>query len=245
MKMSIQMCRCFLISSNILFAMVGFGLVCLGTWVRIIASVTGFYQISLKTSPFSIGVTVLVITGFLITLAGVLGNLGACSFKISALNAFSGLLSFLIIINIAVGVTAFVKSGQTSDELSELYRKICTSQTRSSNETMILRLLHKTFDCCGIGESIVYESCPEGNSQKQSTFLSCPSVIQDVFNSNAPLVLVGFLGIAGLMMLALVCSVILSRYISKNPASFSGTNSQLERMHMECIGKLCSSLINN
>uniref|UniRef100_A0A9J8CEK8 Tetraspanin n=1 Tax=Cyprinus carpio carpio TaxID=630221 RepID=A0A9J8CEK8_CYPCA len=243
MKMSIQMCRCFLISSNILFAMVGFGLVCLGTWVRIIASVTGFYQISLKTSPFSIGVTVLVITGILITLAGVLGNLGACSFKISALNVFSGLLSFLIIINIAVGVTAFVKSGQTSDELSELYRKIYTSHTRSSNETMILRLLHKTFDCSGIGEQ--RDTCPEGNFQKQSTFLSCPSVIQDVFNSNAPLVLVGFLGIAGLMMLALVCSVILSRYISKNPASSSGTNSQLERMHMECIESLCHSLIDN
>uniref|UniRef100_A0A8C2D1S6 Tetraspanin n=1 Tax=Cyprinus carpio TaxID=7962 RepID=A0A8C2D1S6_CYPCA len=213
--------------------MVGFGLVCLGTWVRITATFTGFYQISLKTSPFSIGVTVLVITGILITLAGVLGNLGACSFKIS----FSGLLSFLIIINIAVGVTAFVKSGQTSDELSELYRKIYTSHTRSSNETMILRLLHKTFDCCGID---VHDTCPEGNSQKQSTFLSCPSVIQDVFNSNAPLVLVGFLGIAGLMMLALVCSVILSRYISKNPASFSGTNSQLELYY---LSKSCLSLL--
>ncbi|XP_026064134.1 tetraspanin-18-like [Carassius auratus] len=222
MKSSIHMCRCFLILSNILFAMVGFGLVYLGIRIWIHAALTGFYQISLKTSPFTIGLTVLIITGTLITLVGLLGNLGACSFKISALNLMS-------------------------DELSEFYRELYTKDPlkRSYNETMILSVLHKTFDCCGIGEWIDYfkDTCPEDFLHEESEFPNCPIVIQDMFNSKAPLVLVGFLGIAGIMMLALVCSVIFSSYISNNPPS-SGTNSELERLHNACIENLLNYLIS-
>ncbi|XP_026112240.1 CD9 antigen-like [Carassius auratus] len=189
----------------------------------------------------------LIITGTLISLVGVLGNLGACSFKISALNLYSGLLCLLIIINIAVGVAAFVRSGQMSDELLEFHRKLYTKSPddRSKSETMILKVLHKTFDCCGIDGSTgkSEDTCPEGISQKDGKFPNCPNVIQDMFNSKAPLVLVGFLGIAGIMMLALVCSVIFSRYISKNPPS-SGTNSELERLHNECIENLRDNLIS-
>ncbi|XP_016326317.1 CD9 antigen-like, partial [Sinocyclocheilus anshuiensis] len=99
----------------------------------------------------------------------------ACSRNKSALNVFSGLLSFLIIINIAVGVMAFVWRGEMSDGLAKFYIKIYTQypHTRRNNETMVLKLFHKTLDCCGIGgpiEESVLDTCPEGNFPNQITF---------------------------------------------------------------------------
>ncbi|XP_016112982.1 CD9 antigen-like isoform X2 [Sinocyclocheilus grahami] len=231
--------------------MVGFGLVCLGTWFRVITTFIGLYQMNeQKTTPFTFGVTALVISGILIMMVAVLGNHGACSHKKSALNVFSGLLSFLIIINIAVGVTAFMWRGEMSDRLGNFYTKIYTQypHTRRNNETMVLKLFHKTLDCCGIGEPIeqfVLDTCPEGNIPKQIPFNRCPRVIQDMFNSNAPLVLCGFLGMAGIMMVALVCSVVLSRHISQSPASPSENGSQWEAIHRQCIQNLCRDLLSS
>uniref|UniRef100_A0A672P0P5 Uncharacterized protein n=1 Tax=Sinocyclocheilus grahami TaxID=75366 RepID=A0A672P0P5_SINGR len=78
------------------------------------------------------------------------------------------------------------------------------------------------FDCCGVGgpiEMFVRDTCPKGSFLQQLSYSSCPNVIKDVFNSNAQLVLGGFLGTAGIMTLALVCSCVLRRHVSVSRAS--------------------------
>ncbi|XP_067309716.1 CD9 antigen isoform X2 [Pseudorasbora parva] len=219
-----QMCKCFLILFNILFALVGFVLVALGIWLRFGAETRGFFDIDLNTSQFIIGVSVLIITGSLMVLVAVIGDCGACSNSKSALGVFSGLLTFLIIIEIAAGVMAFMWSGQVSEELANFYRTIYAQylNTRSPGQAMTLKLFHNTFDCCGIGgpiEVLVRDTCPEGNFLQQISFPSCPSVMQDMFNSKAPLVLGGFLGTAGLMLAALTCSSVL--YSSLKSSAYS------------------------
>ncbi|KAK9978982.1 hypothetical protein ABG768_020718 [Culter alburnus] len=219
-----QMCKCFLILFNILFALVGFGLVSLGMWLRFGAETRGLFDIDLNTAQFTIGVAVLVVTGALMLLVAVIGDCGACNHSKSALGVFSGLLSFLIIIEIAAGVMAFMWSETLSEELAKFYATIYAQyvNTRSPGQAMTLKIFNNAFDCCGIGgpiEIFVRDTCPEGNFLKQLTFPSCPSVILDMFKSSAPLVLGGFLGTAGIMVVALVCSVVLSRHVSRSHAS--------------------------
>ncbi|XP_043090834.1 CD9 antigen isoform X2 [Puntigrus tetrazona] len=209
-----QMCKCFLILFNVLFALVGFGLVALGMWLRFGAETRGFFDIDLNTAQFNIGVTVLVVTGVLMLLVAIIGDCGACNNSKSALAVFSGLLSFLIIIEIAAGVMAFMWHDQVSDELVKFYTTIYAQylNTRSPGQAVTLKLFHNAFDCCGIGgtiEMFVRDTCPDGNLLKQLTYSSCPGMIHNAFNSNAPLVLGGFLGMAGIMLLALICSSVL------------------------------------
>uniref|UniRef100_A0A671QVY7 CD9 antigen-like n=2 Tax=Sinocyclocheilus anshuiensis TaxID=1608454 RepID=A0A671QVY7_9TELE len=219
-----QMCKCFLILFNILFALLGFGLVALGMWLRFGAETRGFFDIDLNTTQFNIGVMVLVVTGVLMLLVAIIGDCGACNHSKPALSVFSGLLSVLIIIEIAAGVMAFMWSGRVADELVKFYTTIYAQylNTRSPGQAVTLRLFHNAFDCCGVGgpiEVFVRDTCPDGNFLKQISYSSCPGVIKDVFNSHAPLVLGGFLGTAGIMTLALVCSFVLRRHISPSHAS--------------------------
>uniref|UniRef100_A0A8C1NNS9 Tetraspanin n=1 Tax=Cyprinus carpio TaxID=7962 RepID=A0A8C1NNS9_CYPCA len=168
-----QMCKCFLILFNILFALVGLGLVGLGMWLRFGAETRGFFDIDLNTAQFNI-VMVLVVTGVLMLLVAIIGDCGACNNSKSALGVFSGLLTVLIIIEITAGVMAFMC--------------VCVFQ----------------FDCCGVGgpiEVIVRNTCPKGSFLEQLTYSSCPGAIKDVFNSKAQLVLGGFLGTAGIMII--------------------------------------------
>uniref|UniRef100_A0A673K5V2 Tetraspanin-2-like n=2 Tax=Sinocyclocheilus rhinocerous TaxID=307959 RepID=A0A673K5V2_9TELE len=105
-----QMCKCFLILFNIMFALVGLGLVALGMWLRFGAETRGFFDIDLHTTQFNIGVMVLVVTGVLMLLVAIIGDCGACNNSKTALGVFSGLLTVLIIIEIAAGVMAFMWS---------------------------------------------------------------------------------------------------------------------------------------
>ncbi|KAK7166884.1 hypothetical protein R3I94_001306 [Phoxinus phoxinus] len=219
-----QLCKCFLILFNILFALVGLALVSLGMWLRFGADTRGFFDIDLKTAQFTIGVVVLVVTGALMLLVAIIGDCGACNHSKSALGVFSGLLFILIMIEISAGVLAFMMSGKVSEEVANFYATIYAQylNTRSPGQAMTLKLFHNAFGCCGIGgliEVFVRDTCPEGNIFQQLTFPSCPSEIQDMFKSSAPMVLGGFLGTAGIMMLALVCSVVFSRHISQSRAT--------------------------
>ncbi|XP_016399371.1 CD9 antigen-like [Sinocyclocheilus rhinocerous] len=219
-----QMCKCFLILFNILFALVGLGLVALGMWLRFGAETRGFFDIDLHTTQFNIGVMVLVVTGVLMLLVAIIGDCGTCNNSKPALGVFSGLLTVLIIIEITAGVMAFMWSDRVSDELVNFYATIYAQylNTKSPAQAVTLELFNNAFDCCGVGgpiEVFVRDTCPKGSFLQQLMYSSCPSVIKDVFHSNAPLVLGGFLGTAGIMVVALVCSSVL--YSSLKPSYYS------------------------
>ncbi|XP_058625537.1 CD9 antigen-like isoform X2 [Onychostoma macrolepis] len=235
-----QICRCFLILFNTLFALVGFGLVALGMWLRFGAETRGFFDIDLNTAQFNIGVIVLVVTGVLMLVMAVIGHCGACNNSRSALGVSSGLLSILIIMQIAAGVMAFVRSAQVSIELVGFYISIYLQylNTRSPAQAVTLKLFNNAFHCCGFNETIevfVRHTCPGGSFLKQISYSSCPGVISDVFEAHAPLVLGGFLGIAGVTMLVLVCSCVLRRHVSvshKSPPPYILLGSTLSSVKM-------------
>ncbi|XP_051569750.1 CD9 antigen isoform X1 [Myxocyprinus asiaticus] len=164
-------------------------------------------------------VTVLIVTGVLMLAVAVIGDYGACNYSKTALSVFAGLLSVLMIAEIAAGVMSFMLSREVSEQLADFYITIYSQyvNSRGQGQAVTLKLFHKAFDCCGIGGAIelfVRDTCPDGNILQQITFASCPSVIKNVFNTSAPLLLGGFLGTAAVMMVALVCSLVVRKQLS-------------------------------
>ncbi|XP_043085120.1 tetraspanin-2-like [Puntigrus tetrazona] len=103
--------------------------------------------------------------------------------------------------------------------MKNFYIEIYTQypSTMRKNETTILKIFHNSFDCCGTGEETgfsVLHTCPEDQKIQLS---SCPNKIEDMFSSYAPLMLAGFLVLSGIMTVAVVCSVVLSRHLSRFP----------------------------
>ncbi|XP_057218291.1 CD82 antigen-like [Triplophysa rosa] len=80
-----QMCKCFLILFNTLFALLGLGMVGLGLWLRFGVETQGLFDIDLNTTQFTIGVAVLVVTGVLMLVVAVVGDCAACARSKSAL----------------------------------------------------------------------------------------------------------------------------------------------------------------
>ncbi|XP_051571671.1 CD9 antigen-like isoform X2 [Myxocyprinus asiaticus] len=156
-------------------------------------------------------VLVLMVIGVLMLVTAIIGDYGVCNQSLIALSVFAGLLSVLMIAEIAAGMMSFMRGGEkVADFYITIYAQYVNS--RSGGQAFALNLFHKAFDCCGIGGAIelfVRDTCPDRNFLQQFTFSSCPSVIISEFESKAPLLLGGSLGTAAVMMVALVCCCVL------------------------------------
>uniref|UniRef100_A0A672L0I1 Tetraspanin-2-like n=1 Tax=Sinocyclocheilus grahami TaxID=75366 RepID=A0A672L0I1_SINGR len=137
-------CWCFSKAVLDVFQLVGLGLVALGMWLRFGAETRGFFDIDLSSPEFNIGVMVLVVTGVLMLLVAIIGDCGACNNSKPALGVFSGLLTVLIIIEIAAGVMAFMWSDQVSGDLVNFYATIYAQylNTRSPAQAVTLELFN-------------------------------------------------------------------------------------------------------
>ncbi|XP_016117738.1 tetraspanin-2-like, partial [Sinocyclocheilus grahami] len=147
-QQSVQ-CSVFLRAVLDVFQLVGLGLVALGMWLRFGAETRGFFDIDLSSPEFNIGVMVLVVTGVLMLLVAIIGDCGACNNSKPALGVFSGLLTVLIIIEIAAGVMAFMWSDQVSGDLVNFYATIYAQylNTRSPAQAVTLELFNNAVRC--------------------------------------------------------------------------------------------------
>ncbi|KTG35523.1 hypothetical protein cypCar_00040952, partial [Cyprinus carpio] len=132
-----QMCKCFLILFNILFALVGLGLVGLGMWLRFGAETRGFFDIDLNTAQFNIGVMVLVVTGVLMLLVAIIGDCGACNNSKSAL----GVVRNIITANTSHSLTEL----HTETKLLHTFRIQSTSSI--PHKPHLMSLLKSTCTC--------------------------------------------------------------------------------------------------
>ncbi|XP_036408843.1 CD9 antigen-like isoform X1 [Megalops cyprinoides] len=217
-----QMCKCILILFNIAFGLLGSALLALGLFLRFSSQTRGLFDINLNTQAFVIGVIVLMVVGAFLLLTAIFGDYGACSENRSALAVFSGLLGVLAGVVICAGVMAFTNSDEVAESLSDFYGSVYLQYVNKGGDPTMevtLKIFHNCFQCCGVGgviEPFVRSTCTESGILDFLKSKPCPAVIVSTFRSKAPLVLGIFLGTAALMLLAIVCSVILRRAISRS-----------------------------
>ncbi|XP_045073798.1 CD9 antigen-like isoform X1 [Coregonus clupeaformis] len=219
-----QLCKCVLILFNIIFGLVGFAMLGLGLWLRFSSETRGFFNIDLNTQQFVIGVSVLIVLGAVILLVAAFGDYGVCNENRTALGVFSCLLAILAVVEIGAGVFAYRRSDEVGEQLAKFYTSVYAQYVdkRDPGLAVTLSMFHNALHCCGlIGalDPLVQKTCPETGIFETFTLPACPTVIINIFESNAPLVTGLFLGTAAMLILALMCSALLSKEIQRSQSS--------------------------
>ncbi|XP_055743726.1 CD9 antigen-like [Salvelinus fontinalis] len=219
-----QLCKCILIIFNIIFALVGFAMFGLGLWLRFSSETRGFFNIDLNTQQFVIGVSVLIVLGAVILLVAVFGGCGACNENMNALAVFSCLLGILAGLEIGVGVLAYMRSDEVGKQLAKFYMTVYAQYVdkRDPGLAVTLSMFHNVLHCCGIVgafDLLVKKTCPETSFLETFTLPACPTMIVNLFESKAPLVMGLFLGTAAMLITALVCCSILVKQIKRSHLS--------------------------
>ncbi|XP_017550058.1 CD9 antigen isoform X2 [Pygocentrus nattereri] len=217
-----QVCKFTLIIFNILFVLAGLAMLCGGLYLRF--SAEGPYNLDLKTNHFIFVVSVLIVFGAVLLFAACAGDYGSCSENKSALGVYTSLLTILATLAIVAGVLSFTNIREFSNHIGEFYATIYAQYLIKKDwiRSIILKLFHNTFDCCGLGgtvQTILQETdtCPQRYSLlgiSISTSTSCMTAI--LADLQASSVLGVFLGIAGAMLVAVGCSVLMNNSIKKS-----------------------------
>ncbi|XP_058877555.1 CD9 antigen-like [Acipenser ruthenus] len=212
-----QSCKLLLEFFNIIFAMVGFGMVSLGLCG---SQTCGFFNLDLNSQMLIIGVFA---AGALMLLVAIVGHAGMYSESREALEIVSVLLVVLCAAEIGAGVLAFVNKDKVARSLSTLYKTVYMQymNKRDQRQAIALHIFHYGLNCCGMGgplEPFVRDTCP-----KKSEFWdvlntsSCVTAISNLFDSNAPIVWGFFIGIAVLLIVA--CYLSHSILVNEDPRS--------------------------
>ncbi|CDQ86889.1 unnamed protein product [Oncorhynchus mykiss] len=136
----------------------------------------------------------------------------------------SCLLAILAGLEIGAGVFAYMRSDEVGEQLAKFYLTVYAQYVDKGDPglAVTLSMFHNVLHCCGlIGalDPLVKKTCPDTGFLETFTLPACPTVIVNLFESNAPLVMGLFLGTAALLILALVCSSLLSKEIQRSQSS--------------------------
>ncbi|XP_005810961.1 CD9 antigen-like isoform X1 [Xiphophorus maculatus] len=220
-------CKYILILFNIIFAVVGLAFLGLGLWLRFGENTRGIFGIdALNSSAFVIGVTVLIILGSIMLIVVAFGDYGACNEKKCALQVFAILLFFLAVAEFVIGGLAYSNSNTVGLRLGEFYTTLYSLYVSSQDPAIgvTLAFIHNSLHCCGMTGvplvELVKQTCPKPNGVLEHLVMpNCPTTIVTVFDSRAPLVMGIFVGTGALLIVALICSGVLSSQIRQASSS--------------------------
>uniref|UniRef100_A0AAZ3RXB6 Tetraspanin n=1 Tax=Oncorhynchus tshawytscha TaxID=74940 RepID=A0AAZ3RXB6_ONCTS len=113
---------------------------------------------------------------------------------------------------------------QVGEQLAKFYITVYAQYVDKGDPglTVTLSMFHNVLHCCGlIGalDPLVKRTCPDTGFLETFTLPACPTVIVNLFESKAPLVMGLFLGTAAMLIFALVCSSLLSKEIQRSQSS--------------------------
>lgn len=220
-----QICKVLLVLLNLLFVLAGMALLCGGIYLRF--SAEGPLNMDLKTQHFVVAVSMLIAVGAVVLITAAIGDHGSCSENKSSLGVYCGLLAFLATLSIIAGVLSYLNIREFANHVGEFYATVYAQYLIKKDviRGLILRLLHNTFDCCGLGgtlQTIMQETdtCPQRYSVlgiSISTSTSCVTAI--LADLQASSVLGVFLAIAGVMILAVVLASAIWHQSSRSVSS--------------------------
>uniref|UniRef100_A0A3Q3Q2F8 Tetraspanin n=1 Tax=Monopterus albus TaxID=43700 RepID=A0A3Q3Q2F8_MONAL len=221
-------CKCILIFFNVIFALVGFACLGLGLWLRFSDNTRVIFTIhDFDSSTFVVGVTLLIVLGCVMLFVVMVGGYVACSEERCALIVFTALLAILALAEVVVGVLVYTKRYEVGSRAAEFYSSLYLLYIKGEGDPAIgvaLMFIHNTLHCCGLTGVPIIEvaqhTCPDPGSFSEMFIMpTCPGVISEVFDSRAPLVMGLFLGTAALLIIALICSITLSKKIQLSVSS--------------------------
>ncbi|XP_018581287.1 tetraspanin-2 isoform X1 [Scleropages formosus] len=192
---------------NFIFWLVGSLVLAVGLWLRFDPDTTSLLNGNGAPETFFIGVYIVIGAGSLMMLVGFFGCCGAVRESQCLLGSFFTCLLVIFGAEVAAGVFGFLNKDKIIEELQSFYSE---SVDENSNST-VATVYHKILNCCGSSTSNV-SLCPESEPELQN----CEIAIADFFNTK--LYIIGYvgIGIAGIMIIGMIFSMVLCCAIRNN-----------------------------
>ncbi|KAL7891593.1 hypothetical protein AOLI_G00010690 [Acnodon oligacanthus] len=190
---------------NFIFWLSGSLVLAVGLWLRFDPNTSSLLNEDGAPETFFIAVYILIGAGGIMMLVGFFGCCGAVRESQCLLGSFFACLLVIFGAEVAAGVFGFLKKDKVIEEVTNFYR---SSISESGNSTSIVNIYHKILECCG--DPSTNTECLNAETQ------DCITAINDFFNEK--LFIIGYvgLGIAGVMIIGMIFSMVLCCAIRNN-----------------------------
>ncbi|XP_071398416.1 tetraspanin-2a [Centroberyx affinis] len=187
---------------NFIFWLSGSFVLAVGLWLRFDPDTVQLLTGDDAPETFFIAVYILIGAGGLMMLVGFFGCFGAVRESQCLLASFFACLMIIFGAEIAAGVFGFINKEQIVEEVQKFYSSSIADNS-NSNSTAIASMYHTVLNCCG-GSTPNPALCPEVEETKD-----CLTAITDFFNEK--LCIIGYvgIGIAGVMIIGMIFSMVL------------------------------------
>ncbi|XP_063065199.1 CD9 antigen [Engraulis encrasicolus] len=182
---------------NFIFWVMGSLVLAVGLWLRLDPEVSSLLEEEGAPDTFFIGVYILIGAGGLVMLVGFFGCCGAIRESQCLLGLFFASLLIIFGAEVAAGVFGFMSKNKIIEDIQNFY----TESIKEGNNGTMIQSYKKVLDCCGT------QSYPCADSTEDTK--TCDVAISEFFNSK--LFIVGYVGvgIAGVMIIGMIFSMVL------------------------------------
>ncbi|XP_009074452.1 PREDICTED: CD9 antigen, partial [Acanthisitta chloris] len=196
----------------------GTAVLAIGLWLRFDSQTKSIFELESNNTKFYTGVYILIGAGALMMLVGFLGCCGALQESQCMLGMFFLFLFLIFGLEIAAGIWGFTNKEKIIEELKDFYMDTYNKRGQpAARET--LKAFQFALNCCGVTgglEQQFMETCPKKPVLESLTVPSCPSAIDEVFNSKLNVIGAVGLGIAVIMIFGMIFSMVLCCAIRRN-----------------------------
>ncbi|XP_067228949.1 tetraspanin-2a [Chanodichthys erythropterus] len=184
---------------NFIFWLSGSLVLAVGLWLRFDPDTANLLAESDAPYNFFIAVYILIGAGGVMMLVGFFGCFGAVRESQCLLGSFFACLLVIFGAEVAAGVFGFLNKEKIIEDVKNYYE----TALRNNNET-IASMYHDVLQCCGTESSRPPELCTVDSPEKD-----CVKVIENFFNEK--LFIIGYvgIGIAGIMIIGMIFSMVL------------------------------------
>ncbi|CAL8340302.1 unnamed protein product [Lota lota] len=190
---------------NFIFWLSGSMVLAVGVWLRCDPDTDQLLAGAGAPDSFFIAVYILICAGGLMMVVGFFGCFGAMRESQCLLASFFACLLIIFGAEVVAGVFGFLNKEQIVDEVQKFYSSsIAENSDPNYNSTTIASIYHTVLHCCG-GSTPDQALCPDTEEDTKD----CLTAITDFFNEK--LYIIGFVGIgvAGVMVLGMIFSMVL------------------------------------
>ncbi|XP_076022607.1 tetraspanin-2-like [Genypterus blacodes] len=183
---------------NFIFWLMGSFVLAVGLWLRFDPETVSLLNGDGAPDTFFIGVYILIVAGSLVMLVGFFGCCGAVRESQCLLGSFFACLVIIFGAEVAAGVFGFLNKDKIIEDVQNFYAK---TYNENNNGTLITSY-QQVLNCCGTKSS----PCP---TDAQPDTKDCEEGIMEFFNSK--LYIIGYvgIGIAGVMIIGMIFSMVL------------------------------------
>ncbi|KAJ3601856.1 hypothetical protein NHX12_029618 [Muraenolepis orangiensis] len=190
---------------NFIFWLSGSLVLAVGVWLRCDPDTDLLLGGDGAPDSFFIAVYILIGAGGLMMVVGFFGCFGAVRESQCLLSSFFACLLVIFGAEVAAGVFGFLNKEQIVEEVQKFYSSsIADHPNPTYNGSTIASMYHRVLHCCG-GSTPDPALCPDTEEDTKD----CLTAITDFFNEK--LYIIGFVGIgvAGVMVLGMIFSMVL------------------------------------